>query len=108
MDALELLILSHMLPAVAGSALSLLLILFMLTIFRIKRACVRHVFLMIPLIKPLFLLVGGVKIPERLGRFSVQIPDPLNLVPSHFDSYAKPGGGSYIPEKRTYLLFYYP
>jgi len=104
MDVLKLLTFSHILPAVAGSALSLLLVLFMLTIFRIRRASVRHTFLMIPLVKPLFLLVGGVDIPKRLGRFSVQIPDPLNLVPSHFDSYAKPGGGYFMPEKTDLFI----
>ena len=83
MGTLRLFVFSHMLPTVAGSALSLLLVL--MAIIFVKRSGVRHTFLLIPLVKPLLILLNGVDLTKTYYRGHLgirpQIPDPLNLAP---------------------------
>ncbi|HZD60399.1 MAG TPA: M56 family metallopeptidase [Anaerolineae bacterium] len=87
MDAVELLILNHILPSVAGCVLSLVIVLLVLNIFSIKHPALRHAFLLIPLVKPLFILIGGVQW-RALDRASdllsvgIQLPNPIGLIPS--------------------------
>lgn len=95
MHIAQLLVFKHILPAIAGSAFSFALVLIMLRMFSIKRPTVRRAFLFIPLIKPIFMLIGGISTPgiENINwdglivpvKPGMWMPDPLNLVPTAYD-----------------------
>ncbi len=94
---METLLFRHILPSIVGSAITLGLVLFFLWAFRIKRPSLRRLFLLIPLVKPLFLLIGGWKITglDKLDwskarlpfAFGIQMPDPLNLISTSHDDF---------------------
>lgn len=115
MDVLKLLALNHIIAAVAGSMLSLGITLFFLRIFSVKRPSVQHAFLLIPLIKPFFTLIGGVQFTEvdklkwkNVGitlHGSMRLPDPLNLVPTSLDSIYRPPNVGYMKPPATTDLF---
>ncbi len=95
MHFVQALLFNHILPSIAGSAVTLGLVLFMLWLFRIKRPSFRRAFLLIPLVKPLVILIGGWKVTgldkidwSKLHLpfiFGFQIPDPMNLIPAIYD-----------------------
>ncbi|HZD58882.1 MAG TPA: M56 family metallopeptidase [Anaerolineae bacterium] len=110
MDELEILILNHILPTVAGSAFSLFLVLLTLNIFFIKRPHIRYAFLFIPMVKPLYVLITGIQLPgidTIANRFLllIQIPNLANLIPSpHYGSAFKPSDATVLRPETTGLL----
>jgi len=96
-DLLKVFLFHHLFPVILGSALTLFLVLFLTKIFFIKRPSLRHLFLFIPLIKPLPVLINGLSIPriselpwhDRHLAVSLQLPDPLNLIDSSSEKFSR-------------------
>lgn len=79
------LLINYLLPVVYDSAVSLLLALFFLTIFRIRDSNIRILFLFLPLVKPFLVILEKVDVNKlylesRVGTFGLRFPDPTNII----------------------------
>jgi len=77
----------HLVPALILSSTTLLLVLGIIKLFKIKRPSVRGTLFFIALLKPLFILIRGTypvsyKIYAPIA-FNLQLPDPMNFFPAH-------------------------
>lgn len=79
---------NHILPSIFDAAASLLLVLVIFKLFRVKNPATRFMFLFVPLLKPFIVLLDSTSTVTQLrrGRQPLQIalhmPDPLNLITS--------------------------
>jgi beta-lactamase regulating signal transducer with metallopeptidase domain len=75
----------HVQPAIIDGMLSLLGILLILKLFRVRNPSVRAFFLFIPLVRPLLILLEGSSQVKPVSfpnvTLALRIPDPLNLLP---------------------------
>ena len=77
----------HLIPASILSLTSLLFVLGIIKLFRVKRPLVRGILFFIALLKPLFVLIQGtfpgpVKMYAPIA-LNLQLPDPMNFIPAH-------------------------
>ena len=77
----------HLIPASILSLTSLLFVLGIIKVCRVKRPLLRGTLFFIALLKPLFVLIQGtfpgpVKIYAPIA-LSLQLPDPMNFIPAH-------------------------
>jgi len=79
-------LLNYVLSVLFNAAVTLLLVLAILAIFRVKNPTTRLTLLFIPLIKPFIVIAdhasSTVSLPKKVFGFGVRIPDPLDMISS--------------------------
>lgn len=86
-EVLSRVVIYHVFPAVILSGTTLLFVSAIIRIGRIKRPFLRGTLFFIALVKPLFVLIQGTYLAPNIVHAAVapslQLPDPINLVPAH-------------------------
>ena len=86
-------LINYILPIIYNSSISLILVLFILFIFRIKDSNIRILFLFLPLIKPFLIIIEKINLNEeffkyRPGVLGIRLPSP-NTIINRIDSFHK-------------------
>jgi len=86
---LEILV-NYILPMIYNSFVSLVLVLFFLSIFRIKDSNIRILFFFLPLIKPFIVIAEKIDVNELALVYNktfsggIRFPDPMNFLPIYY------------------------
>jgi len=85
---------NHILPSTFDAAASLLLVLAIFKIFRIKDPATRFLFLFLPLLKPFIVLIDNASsMPQRESasayHIGIRMPDPLGLIAAPFKEFGE-------------------
>jgi len=77
----------HLIPALILSATTLLLVLGIIRLFRVKRPSLRGILFFVALLKPLFVLIQGTYLAPNIIHTpiapSLVLPDPMNFIPAY-------------------------
>lgn len=87
MPVLQSLLFNHIIPSIFNAAATLLLVLAIFKIFRIKNPATRFMFLFLPLLKPFIVLLDNASTAVHINtdkpmQIGLRMPDPLGLVVS--------------------------
>src|SRR4030042_4413270 len=71
---------NYIIPMIYSSLVSLVLVLFILFIFRIKDSNIRILFFFLPLLKPFIIITEKIDPSSQLDILAVRWPDPYNII----------------------------